>query len=93
VLQEQLTTMSAAAEVEAKESERTQRLQDDLDRLDAGAQLRFENYCALSVDLSSIHVYVLDTLEAVIREELQSRFCRALLLGCYSLRGHVHCRG
>jgi hypothetical protein len=36
-LQEQLTTMSAAAEVEAKESERTVRLQDDLDRLDAGA--------------------------------------------------------
>jgi hypothetical protein len=35
-LQEQLTTLSAAAEVEAKESERTVRLQDDLDRLDAG---------------------------------------------------------
>jgi multidrug resistance efflux pump len=35
-LQEQLSKLSAAAEVEAKESERTQRLQDDLDRLDAG---------------------------------------------------------
>jgi hypothetical protein len=37
-LQDQQASLSAAAEVEAKESERTQRLQDDLDRLDAGAR-------------------------------------------------------